>query len=57
MGKSRMQCEIGVLKGKLPRHNTKPEISQHRSLRHAQDLCSQARLKTHHRLQEMTMTN
>ena len=50
-----MRCEIGVLKGKLHRHNTKLEISQHRSLRHAQDLCSQVRPKIHLHLQEMTM--
>ena len=50
-----MQCEIGLLMDKLHRHNTKPEISQHRSLRHAQDLCSQVRPKTRHLHQEMTM--
>ena len=52
-----MRCEIGLLNRKLPRHNIKPEISQHRSLRHAQDLCSQVRLKIRLHLQEMTMTN
>ncbi len=55
MGKSRMQCEIGVLKGKLPKRLTKLEISLLRSLRQDRGPCSQVHLKIRLHRQEMTM--
>ena len=50
-----MRCEIGVLKGKLPKRPTKLEISLHRLPRQGQDLCSQVRPKIRLHRQEMTM--
>ena len=55
MGSLRMRCEIGVLKGKLHRHNIKAVMLLHRLPRQGQDLCSQVRPKIRLHRQEMTM--